>query len=184
MATISNLFIDQGTTFTTTISIADSNGAALDGDTLERYAIMLENITSGNVYDTLADARTAVVSWFLDERTPKSPANISKLNKLMTLTGSVDKGLLEPLNSYFTIYNDHSKSILQTDEKFQIYAKININTSPLSAETIKSFDVPLCASAVVPVLFPKTVLINSSLPNDTAANSHLTEPVFVPVTVQ
>ena len=43
----------------------------------------------------------------------------------MTLTGSVDKGLLEPLNSYFTIYNDHSKSILQTDEKFQIYAKIN-----------------------------------------------------------
>ena len=103
----------------------DSNVAALDGDTLERYAIMLENITSGNVYDTLADARTAVVSWFLDERTPKSPANISKLNKLMTLTGSVDKGLLEPLNSYFTIYNDHSKSILQTDEKFQIYAKIN-----------------------------------------------------------
>ena len=103
----------------------DSNVAALDGDTLERYAIMLENITSGNVYDTLADARTAVVSWFLDERTQKSPANISKLNKLMTLTGSVDKGLLEPLNSYFTIYNDHSKSILQTDEKFQIYAKIN-----------------------------------------------------------
>ena len=103
----------------------DSNVAALDGDTLERYAIMLENITSGNVYDTLADARTAVVSWFLDERTPKSPGNISKLNKLMTLTGSVDKGLLEPLNSYFTIYNDHSKSILQTDEKFQIYAKIN-----------------------------------------------------------
>ena len=103
----------------------DSNVAALDGDTLERYAIMLENITSGNVYDTLADARTAVVSWFLDERTPKSPANISKLNKLMTLTGSVDKGLLEPLNSYFTIYNDHSKTILQTDEKFQIYAKIN-----------------------------------------------------------
>ena len=103
----------------------DSNVAALDGDTLERYAIMLENITSGNVYDTLADARTAVVSWFLDERTPKSPANISKLNKLMTLTGSVDKGLLEPLNSYFTIYNDHSKNILQTDEKFQIYAKIN-----------------------------------------------------------
>ena len=103
----------------------DSNVAALDGDTLERYAILLENITSGNVYDTLADARTAVVSWFLDERTQKSPANISKLNKLMTLTGSVDKGLLEPLNSYFTIYNDHSKSILQTDEKFQIYAKIN-----------------------------------------------------------
>ena len=45
----------------------DSNVAALDGDTLERYAIMLENITSGNVYDTLADARTAVVSWFLDD---------------------------------------------------------------------------------------------------------------------
>jgi len=103
----------------------DSNVAALDGDTLERYAIMLENITSGNVYDTLADARTAVVSWFLDERTPRSPANISRLNKLMTLTGSVDKGLLEPLNSYFTIYDDHSKTILQTDEKFQIYAKIN-----------------------------------------------------------
>ena len=103
----------------------DSNVAALDGDTLERYAIMLENITSGNVYDTLADARTAVVSWFLDERTPKTAGNISKLNKLMTLTGSVDKGLLEPLNSYFTIYNDHSKTILQTDEKFQIYAKIN-----------------------------------------------------------
>jgi len=103
----------------------DSNVAALDGDTLERYAIMLENVTSGNVYDTLADARTAVVSWFLDERTPKTAGNISKLNKLMTLTGSVDKGLLEPLNSYFTIYNDHSKTILQTDEKFQIYAKIN-----------------------------------------------------------
>ena len=30
MATISNLFIDQGTTFTTTISVADGNGTALD----------------------------------------------------------------------------------------------------------------------------------------------------------
>ena len=61
----------------------DSNVQALDGDTLERYAIILKNVTSGNVYDTLADARTAVVSWFLDERTPKTAGNISKLNKLI-----------------------------------------------------------------------------------------------------
>ena len=77
MATISNIFIDQGTTFTTTISVADSNGAALDitgytgiaqlRKTYESITSVPFNVvfetptTNGQVTISLTDAQTSAL---------------------------------------------------------------------------------------------------------------------------
>ena len=57
-------------------------------------------------------------------------------------------------------------------------------TAELVADTIKSLEVPLCASAVVAMSVPNTALIVSSLEAATPPNCHATVPVLVPVTVQ
>ena len=59
-----------------------------------------------------------------------------------------------------------------------------IVTAPLSTETIKSFDVPLCASAAGATSVPNAVLIVASLVTAIPPNCHATVPVLVPVTVQ
>ena len=77
MATISNLFIDQGTTFTTTISVADGNGTALDltgysgiaqlRKTYESITSVPFNVTfetpttNGQVTISLTDAQTSAL---------------------------------------------------------------------------------------------------------------------------
>ena len=77
MATISNLFIDQGTTFTTTISVADGNGTALDltgysgiaqlRKTYESITSVGFNVsfetprTNGQVTISLTDAQTSAL---------------------------------------------------------------------------------------------------------------------------
>ena len=77
MATISNIFIDQGTTFTTTISVADSNGAALDitgytgiaqlrktyeSITSVNFNVVFETpTTNGQVTISLTDAQTSAL---------------------------------------------------------------------------------------------------------------------------
>ena len=77
MATISNLFIDQGTTFTTTISVADGNGIALDltgysgiaqlRKTYESITSVGFNVsfetprTNGQVTISLTDAQTSAL---------------------------------------------------------------------------------------------------------------------------
>jgi len=121
----------------------ETNAAALDGDTLSRYAQVQANIYSGNVYEDLASSRAAAIGWFFDDRTPKTQKNLTLLNKLMTLTGSVDKGILEPLNGYFVRYENRSKLLLETDNKFKIYkairkdqmlSLIKVNTEDLKTE--------------------------------------------------
>ena len=77
MATISNLFIDQGTTFTTTISVADGNGTALDltgysgiaqlrktyeSITSVNFNVVFETpTTNGQVTISLTDAQTSAL---------------------------------------------------------------------------------------------------------------------------
>lgn len=100
-----------------------SNAAVLDGDTNEKYAQIIFNINEGN-YETLSDARIAAMAWYLDEGTVKNDLNTSRLNSLMTLAGTVDKGVLTPLNSYFTTYEGRSKNLLTSDNELIIFSKI------------------------------------------------------------
>jgi molybdopterin converting factor small subunit len=100
-----------------------ANAQVLNGDTNERYAQLLFNINQGNVYETLSDARIAAMSWYLN--TDRSNLNTTRLNSLMTLAGSVDKGLLAPLNSYFTTYEGRSKNLLTSDSQLIIFSKIS-----------------------------------------------------------
>ena len=100
-----------------------SNAAVLDGDTNEKYAQIIFNINEGN-YETLSDARIAAMAWYLDEGTVKDNLNTSRLNSLMTLAGSVDKGVLTPLNSYFTTYEGRSKNLLTGDDAIRMFTLI------------------------------------------------------------
>ena len=100
-----------------------ANAQVLNGDTNERYAQLLFNINQGNVYETLSDARIAAMSWYLN--TDRSNLNTTRLNSLMTLAGSVDKGLLAPLNSYFTTYEGRSKNLLTSDSQLIIFSEIS-----------------------------------------------------------
>lgn len=100
-----------------------ANAQVLNGDTNERYAQLLFNINQGNVYETLSDARIAAMSWYLN--TDRSNLNTTRLNSLMTLAGSVDKGLLAPLNSYFTTYEGRSKNLLTSDTQLIIFSEIS-----------------------------------------------------------
>ena len=118
-----------------------ANAEALDGDTNQKYAILLKRITENN-FDTLADARTAAMAWFLDPATIKSDLNVNRLNTLMKLAGTVDKGVLTPLNSYFVRYEDQSKLLLTLDPKFVIFSPIGkeqqLTTVKLNTEAFKN----------------------------------------------
>jgi len=99
-----------------------ANAQVLNGDTNEKYAQLVFNINEGN-YETLSDARIAAMSWYLN--TDRSNLNTTRLNSLMTLAGSVDKGLLAPLNSYFTTYEGRSKNLLTSDTQLIIFSEIS-----------------------------------------------------------
>ena len=118
-----------------------ANAEALDGDTNQKYAILLKRITENN-FDTLADARTAAMAWFLDPATIKSDLNVNRLNTLMKLAGTVDKGVLTPLNSLFVRYEDQSKLLLTLDPRFVIFSQIGkeqqLTTVKLNTEAFKN----------------------------------------------
>ena len=99
-----------------------ANAQVLNGDTNEKYAQLVFNINEGN-YETLSDARIAAMSWYLN--TDRSNLNTTRLNSLMTLAGSVDKGVLTPLNSYFTTYEGRSKNLLTSDNELIIFSEIS-----------------------------------------------------------
>ena len=100
-----------------------SNASALDGDTNERYAQMLFNIQN-NTYGTLVDSRIAAMEWFNDPRTPPSSVNVTRLTNLLKLAGTVDTGILTPLNRYFTEFDKFSKDILSNDKNAQAFSRI------------------------------------------------------------
>ena len=118
-----------------------ANAEALDGDTNQKYGILLKRITENN-FDTLADARTAAMAWFLDPATIKSDLNVNRLNTLMKLAGTVDKGVLTPLNSLFVRYEDQSKLLLTLDPRFVIFSQIGkeqqLTTVKLNTEAFKN----------------------------------------------
>mgnify|MGYP003122145642 CR=1 FL=1 len=111
------------------------------GDANTRYAELVFNINEGN-YPTLSDARIAIMSWFLDAGTIRNSENTTKLNQLMGLAGSVDKGILEPLNEYFIRYEEQSKLRVDLDIRFKTFKLIGpdqqLATIKLNTEAFKS----------------------------------------------
>ncbi len=100
-----------------------SNAQVLDGDTNEKYGQLLFKIQEGQ-FDTLSDARIAAMAWFLDPATVRDDQNTGRLNTLMNLAGTVDKGILTPLNSYFVTYEGRSKNLLTSDTQLKIFSAI------------------------------------------------------------
>ena len=86
-----------------------ANAEALDGDTNQKYAILLKRITENN-FDTLADARTAAMAWFLDPATNKSDHNVNRLNTLMKRAnfGELDFTASEPVDITLTLRFDYA----------------------------------------------------------------------------
>ena len=99
-----------------------ANAQVLNGDTNERFAQILFKINEGD-FETLSDARIAAMSWYLS--TDRSNLNTTRLNSLMTLAGTVDKGVLTPLNSYFVTYEGRSKNLLTSDTELIIFSEIS-----------------------------------------------------------
>jgi len=112
-----------------------------EGDENERYGLLLFNIQEGN-FATLSDARIAAWAWYSDPSTVKNETNTNRLNQAMILAGSVDKGLLEPLNSYFGRFEDQAKIIIDLDPRFNTFKLIGpnqqIGTIKLVLEDFKS----------------------------------------------
>jgi len=118
-----------------------SNAEVFTGDTKQKYAQLLFNIQEGN-YETLSDARIAAMAWFLDPSTIKNNDNVNKLNQAMILAGSVDKGILEPLNEYFGRFEDQAKLIVDLDPRFKTFKLIGpdqqLATIKINVEAFKS----------------------------------------------
>ena len=111
------------------------------GDENERFGLLLYNLQEGN-FATLSDARIAAWAWYSDPSTVKNEFNTNRLNQAMILAGSVDKGLLEPLNSYFSRFEDQAKIIIDLDPRFQVFKLIGpdqqLATIKLNLENFKS----------------------------------------------
>ena len=111
------------------------------GDENERFGLLLFNIQEGN-FPTLSDARIAAWAWYSDPSTVKNETNTNRLNQAMILAGSVDKGLLEPLNSYFSRFEDQAKIIIDLDPRFEVFKLIGpdqqLATIKLNLENFKS----------------------------------------------
>ena len=76
MASISNIFIDQGATFTTTVTVTDSNGDAVSlvgysaaaqirksysSSTSTAFTTSVSNASGGEITITLSDSQTAAL---------------------------------------------------------------------------------------------------------------------------
>jgi len=111
------------------------------GDTNERYGTLIFNIQNGN-YSTLSEARIAAWAWYSDPSTIKNDTNTNRLTQAMVLAGSVDKGVLEPLNEYFGRFEDQAKLIIDLDDDFKTFKLIGADkqlaTIKLNLEALKS----------------------------------------------
>jgi LysM repeat protein len=111
------------------------------GDTNERYGTLIFNIQNGN-YSTLSEARIAAWAWYSDPSTIKNDTNTNRLTQAMVLAGSVDKGVLEPLNEYFGRFEDQAKLIIDLDTDFKTFKLIGADqqlaTIKLNLEAFKS----------------------------------------------
>ena len=72
-------------------------GVALDGNTRERSAQLEARIISDG-FESKADAANAALSWYFDERTPKTQANRTRLSQLLGVANSSENGDFTNLN--------------------------------------------------------------------------------------
>lgn len=83
-------------------------GVALDGNTRERSAQLESTIISGG-YASKKDAANAALSWYLDERTPKTQANRTRLSQLLTVANSSESGDYTEVNKGLSELNTQLK---------------------------------------------------------------------------
>lgn len=83
-------------------------GVALDGNTRERSA-QLESRIIGGGYASKKDAANAALSWYLDDRTPKTQANRSRLSQLLTVANSSESGDYTEVNKGLSELNTQLK---------------------------------------------------------------------------
>tara|TARA_R100000278_G_scaffold27477_1_gene25074 strand:+ start:4499 stop:6703 length:2205 start_codon:yes stop_codon:yes gene_type:complete len=83
-------------------------GVALDGNTRERSAELEARIISDG-FESKADAANAALSWYLDERTPKTQANRTRLSQLLGVANGSENGDFTNLNKMLSELNSQLK---------------------------------------------------------------------------
>jgi len=83
-------------------------GVALDGNTRERSA-QLESTIIGGGYASKKDAANAALAWYLDERTPKTQANRTRLSQLLTVANGSENGDYTEVNKGLAELNSQLK---------------------------------------------------------------------------
>ena len=83
-------------------------GVALDGNTRERSA-QLESTIIGGGYVSKKDAANAALAWYLDERTPKTQANRTRLSQLLTVANGSENGDYTEVNKGLAELNSQLK---------------------------------------------------------------------------
>ena len=81
---------------------------ALDGNTRERSA-QIETRIINDGFDSKADAATAALNWYLDERTPKTQANRTRLSQLLGVANSSENGDYTEINKGLAELNSQLK---------------------------------------------------------------------------
>ena len=85
-----------------------SAAVALDGNTREKSAQLETLIISGN-FASKKDAANAALSWYLDEKTPKTPANRTRLTQLLGVANSSENGDYTEINKGLAELNSQLK---------------------------------------------------------------------------
>ena len=85
-----------------------SAAVALDGNTRERSAQIEARIISDG-FESKADAATAALGWYLDERTPKTQANRTRLSQLLGVANGSENGDFSNLNKMLSELNSQLK---------------------------------------------------------------------------
>ena len=83
-------------------------GVALDGNTRERSAQLEARIISDG-FASKADAATAALNWYFDERTPKTQANRTRLSQLLAVANGSENGDFSNLNKMLSELNSQLK---------------------------------------------------------------------------
>tara|TARA_B100000212_G_scaffold80512_1_gene57578 strand:+ start:418 stop:2511 length:2094 start_codon:yes stop_codon:yes gene_type:complete len=81
---------------------------ALDGNTRERSA-QIETRIVNDGFASKADAATAALGWYLDERTPKTQANRTRLSQLLGVANGSENGDFSNLNKMLSELNSQLK---------------------------------------------------------------------------
>ena len=81
---------------------------ALDGNTRERSA-QIETRIINDGFASKADAATAALGWYLDDRTPKTQANRTRLSQLLGVANGSENGDFSNLNKMLSELNSQLK---------------------------------------------------------------------------